>query len=228
MRFAQIITEGGNVFKGDTVDVNQADIPPTIHFLSGLVGKDLTDEWLGSTGQKPVSGDIDLAMDAKTYNKDDLVAKLSAWVTAHGGDPRKYVRKTGVSVHFLTPIGGNKNNGFCQTDFMFLPDPALAKQTMRSDPNSRFKDSHKHILLSSIAKFHGFKWSPTIGLISRVTEKLISKDPNEIAQILLGPGSSLNDIRSVESILKRINNSPDRDAEISDARDTLGRQGISI
>lgn len=228
MRFAQIITEGGNVFKGDTVDVKQADIPATVHFLSGLVGQDLTDEWLGSTGQKPVSGDIDLAMDAKTYNKDDLVAKLSTWVTAHGGDPRKYVRKTGVSVHFLTPIGGDKSRGFCQTDFMFLPDTALAKLTMRSDPTSKYKDSHKHILLSSIAKYHGFKWSPTIGLISRTTDKVISKDPNEIAQILLGPGSDQADIRSVESILKKINNSPNRDAEISDARDTLGKQGVNI
>ena len=230
MRFAQIITEGGNVFKGPlaTTDVKQADIPATIKFLSGIIGEDLSDEWLGSTGQKPVSGDLDLAMDANTHNKDDIVAKLSAWVKAHGGDPKDYVRKSGVSVHFRTPIGGDTNNGFAQTDFMFLPDKAFSKVTMRADPLSQFKDSHKHILLSSIAKFHGFKWSPTVGLISRITDKVISKDPNEIAQMLLGPGSSQADIRSVESILKRISNSPNKDAEISDARDSLSKQGVSI
>jgi len=230
MRFAQIIMEGGNVFKNNlaTQDVKQSDIPATIKFLSGIIGEDLTDEWLGSTGQKPISGDLDLAMDANTHNKDNIIAKLSAWVSAHGGDPKDYIKKSGINVHFRTPIGGDKNRGFCQTDFMFLPDVGFSKVTMRSDPTSKYKDSHKHILLSSIAKYHGFKWSPTIGLISRTTDIVISKDPNEIAQILLGPGSDQADIRSVESILKKINNSPNRDAEISDARDTLGKQGVNI
>lgn len=230
MRFAQIVMEGGNVFKNElaTIDIKQADVAPTVHFLSGVVGEDLTDEWLGSTGQKAISGDIDLSMDANTVTKDELVAKLSAWVKAHGGDPKNYVKKSGVSVHFRTPIAGDPNQGFVQTDFMFLPDVQLSKFSMRADPNSKFKDSHKHIVLSSVAKHHGLKWSPTIGLISRTTDKVLTKDPDEIATMLLGPSATRKDITSVEAIVRKLANNPEGQAALQDARDTLGREGISI
>ena len=222
--------EGGNVFKGDlaTQDIKQADIPATVDFLSSIIGEDLSDEWLGTTGQKAVSGDLDLAMDANEYSKDDVANKLSAWVKAHGGDPREYVKKTGVSVHFRTPIRGNQELGFAQTDFMFLPDKAFSKFSMRADPNSKYKDSMKHIVMSSIAKFHGLKWSPTVGLISRTTDKLVSKDPDEIARMLLGPKANQNDIRSVEAIMKKISADPDANAALADARETLGKQGVNL
>ena len=99
---------------------------------------------------------------------------------------------------------------------------------MRADPASKFKDSHKHIVLSSVAKHHGLKWSPTVGLISRTTDKLLTKDPDEIATMLLGPSATRKDITSVEAIVRKLANNPEGQAALQDARDTLGREGISI
>lgn len=230
MRFSQIIMEGGNVFKNElaTVDVKQADVMPTIKFLSGILGNDLTNEWLGSTGQKAVSGDIDLSIDEGQVTKDELVQQLGAWVRAHGGDPKNYVKKSGVSVHFRSPIAGNPELGHVQVDFMFLPDVQLSKFTMRADPASKFKDSMKHVVLSSIAKHHSMKWSPTIGLISRTTDKVLTKDPDEIATMLLGASATRKDITSVEAIVRKMAGNPEADAALADARETLGKQGINI
>lgn len=230
MRFAQIIMEGGNVFKNElaTVDIKQADVAPTVSFLADIIGHDPTGDLLGSTGKKAVSGDLDIGIDQNEITKDELAAKLSAWVKAHGGDPKDYVKKSGVSVHFRTPIRGDTELGFVQTDFMFLPDIVLSRFSMVADPNSKYKDSHKHIVLSSVAKAHGFKWSPTVGLISRTTDKLFSKDPDEIAKTLLGPSATRRDITSVEAILNKLKGNPDAGAALADARETLGKQGINI
>lgn len=222
--------EGGNVFKNElaTVDIKQADVAPTVAFLADIIGHDPTGDLMGSTGRKAVSGDLDIGIDQNEITKDELAAKLSAWVKAHGGDPKDYVKKSGVSVHFRTPIRGEADLGFVQTDFMFLPDIGLSRFSMVADPNSKYKDSHKHIVLSSIAKAHGFKWSPTIGLISRNTDKLYTKDPDEIATTLLGPSATRKDITSVEAILNKLKGNPDANAELADARETLGKQGINI
>ena len=63
----KLILEGGNVFKDAqgqplTQRINQADIPGTIRWVEGVTGiKFPQDRWLGSTGRKPSSGDLDLA-----------------------------------------------------------------------------------------------------------------------------------------------------------------------
>jgi len=56
------IKEGGNVFKDAdgvvaTKRINQTDVKPTIQWLEQLTGLPLMDNMLGSTGQKPTSGD---------------------------------------------------------------------------------------------------------------------------------------------------------------------------
>jgi hypothetical protein len=80
-----IITEGGNVFTGteyDTDDILLNDIKPTIDkFISTLSDifpkKKSTfttlsnnSNWLGSTGKKPKSGDVDLAYSSEHFFKD--------------------------------------------------------------------------------------------------------------------------------------------------------------
>ena len=54
-----------------------------------------------STGQKPTSGDLDLAVDPKTISKDDLVAKLTKWAESHGFDPKEWIRKSQELVYTL-------------------------------------------------------------------------------------------------------------------------------
>ncbi len=124
------IKEGGNVFKDAdgaiaTTRINQTDVKPTVQWLEQLTGLPLMDNMLGSTGQKPTSGDLDLAVDPKTIGKDDLVAKLTKWAESHGFDPKEWIRKSGVSVHFKAPITGREDQGYIQTDFMFVETLAI-------------------------------------------------------------------------------------------------------
>jgi hypothetical protein len=120
------LLEGGNVFKDAnkqslTRRITREEIPGTIAFLEKITGLDFTmdkDEegvpikWLGTTGRKVDSGDLDLSVDASEISKDDLVSAL-----ASAGFDKTAVKKTGDSVHLKTPINGNAENGFAQTDF---------------------------------------------------------------------------------------------------------------
>lgn len=228
------IFEGGNVFKDPkgqplTQNINQTDVKPTVAWLDQMLPNlDLLNNMLGSTGLKPTSGDLDLAIDEKKITKEQLEAILGKWALSHKLRPEDYIRKSGNSVHFRTPIIGNPRNGYVQTDFMILPNVSLSLQSMRSDPTSNFKDGHKHVLLSSIAKSQGLKWVPTTGLWSRTSNKLISSDLNEVADMLLGKGRTAKDIRSVESILAVLKTDKHRDEKIKDFQNFMSREGVDI
>ena len=130
------LKEGGNVFKDAkgqplTQRINKADIPGTVAWLEKVTGLDLTEvkdlegipvKWLGSTGKKPDSGDLDLAVDANETTKAELKGVLDAWATKNKQDPKQWTKMTGEAVHFKTPIQGDPKRGYVQTDFMFMPD----------------------------------------------------------------------------------------------------------
>jgi hypothetical protein len=162
--------------------------------------------------------------------KEELVAKLSAWCSQHGEDSTAFIRKSGISVHFKTPIGGSPERGYVQTDFMFVPNLEFAKFAMASDPHSKYRGAHKQILLSSIAKVKGYTWNPTTGLIDRATKKLVDNgdNPDHIAELLFGSGFDRTSLTSVEAVLRALENNPQREALIADARETLGRDGVEI
>ena len=80
----QILNEGGNVFKTPdgaeaTQRINKADVEPTLKWLEKITGLDHVNFMLGSTGIKPTSGDLDVAVDKEKVDKNGLVAKLKAW-----------------------------------------------------------------------------------------------------------------------------------------------------
>ena len=102
-----LIKEGGNVFKNNdkqalTQRINQTDVPTTVDWLSQLTDLDLRGEtdpdtgyperWLGSTGKKPTSGDLDLAVDANEISQQQLVAELTQWCISQKLDPKEYVK----------------------------------------------------------------------------------------------------------------------------------------
>jgi hypothetical protein len=198
------ITEGGNVFKladGNeaTQRINRADVIPTVQWLEQLTGLNLVDNMLGSTGYKETSGDLDLAVDVSKISKDVLVK---------------------------TPINGNPENGYVQTDFMF-GDPNFQRFSMTGSPEgSPFKGMHRHVLLASIAKAQGMKWSYKNGLMDRATNEVISKDPSEIAHKLFN--GSAADLASVETILAKIKNLPNYNALVADAKETLGKENVQL
>lgn len=226
----QRLLEGGNVFKGDlaTVRINRADVEPTVKWLEKVIKLPLVAHMLGTTGRKDTSGDLDIGIQADEITKDELVARLSAWCQKNKLDPRNYIKKSGVSVHLRTPIDGSGKKGFVQTDFMFLNDREFSKWAMRGDIDKKYKDAHRHILISSIAKFHGLRWSPTVGLQSRETGQVISKDPEQIADMLLGAEARREDLQSIPRILQVLSKDPNRDAMIADWVEAMQKEGIAV
>ena len=237
------INEGGNVFKDAagqplTQRINQADVMPTAQWLEQITGLDLTKDkdkrdgnpikWLGSTGRKADSGDLDMSVDAREMSKDQLVAVLTKWCNTKGVDPARYVKKSGSAVHFFTAIGGNPKNGFVQTDFMFSNKPRWTQFVLSSDPRSKYKGALRNIMMNSMAKALGYKLNQNDGIMDRATNELITDDPSMVAQMLLSPNSTIADLYSVEAILKALEADPKRAAKIADFKAHMEREGIQF
>jgi hypothetical protein len=226
------LNEGGNVFKDAqgqplTQRINQADIPATIAWVEQVTGiKFPEDRWLGSTGRKPTSGDLDLAVDLGETTKEQVAAGLTQWAVGQGLDPRDWVRKSG-EVHFKTPISGNPQKGFVQTDFMFFPDLDWGTFYYGGSEGSAFKGMNRNVLMSSIAKQAGLKVGAN-GMISRTTNQLVQggQDPDYVAQVLLGPTATRSNLKNVESIYAALATDPKRDAKLADFREYLAREGL--
>lgn len=232
------ITEGGNVFVGAdqqplTKRILKNDIAPTVKWLESITKLDLTGPaspidglpsyWLGTTGRKTDSGDLDLMVDANKISKPELIARLEKWVSAQpDASTTKYVAKSGISVHFLTPIKGNPKNGFVQTDLMFVQNPKWSQFIISAgDPTSIFKGADRFVCISSLATFFGNKITQTDGMVNRETGALVSSDPNAIAKKLLSPKATAADLISVEKMLKALETDKDRDAKLEKFRQYL-------
>ena len=227
-----ILKEGGNVFKDAsgrilTQRINQADVAPTLAWLDQMLpGLDLQNNTLGSTGRKPTSGDLDLAVDANQVSKEQLVARLTQWCQSHGFKPEDYIKKSGISVHFKTPITGNPNSGYVQTDFMFLTNVPFSKFVLSAAPDSEYSGSARNVLMNSIAKSMGYKLNQNSGIADRATNKVISDDPDRIARLLLNKQATSKDLHSVETIVAALEGDPKRDAKLADAREHFARIGV--
>ena len=227
------LLEGGNVFKDAdgnplTQRINQADVPATIAWVEKVTGVEFPQErWLGSTGRKPTSGDLDLAVDLSEVSKDQLAAHLSEFITSQGLDPRDWVRKAG-EVHLRTPIAGNPKKGFVQTDFMFFPNLDWGTFYYSQSANSNYKGMTRAILMSSIAKTLGLKIGAN-GMFSRTTNQLVpgGLDPDYVAKTIIGPGATRENLNSVENIYAALASDPNKDKKLADFRDYLAREGLT-
>jgi hypothetical protein len=224
------IDEGGNIFKGAdgvpvTQRINQTDVKPTVAWLETVTGLPLLDNMLGSTGLKPTSGDLDLAVDANSISKEDLFQQLSNYISQNGQDPKDWVRKSGISVHFKTPIAGRANTGFVQTDFMFMKKPEFSKFVLRQDQDSDYKGATRNVLMNSIAKSMGYKLNQNTGIEDRASGELISDSPDEIARLLLSPSATAADLGSVEKIVAALKTDANKEKKLADFRDHMARSG---
>jgi hypothetical protein len=234
------IFEGGNVFKDKmgvplTRRIKQGEIAGTIKWLESVTGLDLHGandpgtnypmKWLGSTGKKADSGDLDLAVELSEITKPELKAHLDTYVSGQKQDPRDFVRLSGEAVHFKTPILGDANNGFVQTDFMFMPNIDWGSFFLAGGTDSQYKGMFRNVLMSSIAKSQGLKASAK-GITSRTTDNVITMDPDRAAELLLGQNMKRGNLKNVESIYTALANHPDRDAKLKDFREYLAREGV--
>jgi len=225
---------GGNIFKGPdkvplTQRINRADVDPTLKWLENILNIPLIDYKLGTTGKKSTSGDLDIAINSDEHTKDELASILGAWVDKNHPDEKikDYVRKSGVSVHFKTPINGDPSNGFVQTDLMFGDPEYMLWSSMGEPEGSPYRAQHKHILINSIATARGYRWSGFAGLSNRETNERTT-DQREITDILLGPGNSPEDFKTFDSVLNAIKGREDYNELIAQAVDTLPKFGINV
>lgn len=228
--------------------INKEEIMPTIRWLEKITGLNFTEQtdkngipvkWLGTTGRKPSSGDLDLSVDEREINKEQLKNILAQWAQSQGitadavmntkNNRAGWIQLAGDNVHFRAPIMGDPKNGFVQADFMFSADPQWQQWSMRGGlPESPYKGMHRHILLASIARAQGLKYSYKNALLDPNTEQTITKDPNQIARALLGTGAKASDIETTEAILDKIKTRPDYQQLVQAARETLGREGVVL
>jgi hypothetical protein len=221
---ANNLFEGGNVFKTAegqpaTTRIARENVMPTVQWLEKLTGLNLVDNMLGSTGRKETSGDLDLGIDETKITKDVLIQQL-----LKRGIKAEDIKKSGDSVHVKTPILGDSSNGYVQTDFMF-GDPEFQKFALNTG-ESDYKGVHRAILLASIAKAQGMKWSYKNGLMDRDSNEIITKNPAEIAQNLINGTPA--DMASVESIVKKIKELPNYEELVKDAREAFERDKLTL
>ncbi len=231
------------------------DVGSTVAFIEKITGLDFTAEtgednkpvkWLGTTGRKESadgtfernsSGDLDLSVDLNEVSKNEVIAKLSSWCKAQGIDEanwfnigRKktdgYIKDAGDQIHFRTPINGDADNGFVQTDFMFSSTPDFQRGSMLGG-SERYPGAHRHIVLASIARARGIKYSPKFGLVNS-DNRVITDNWNVIAKLLLGQTATINDIKTVEQIIEYIKKLPNYEELIAAARETLGNYGVEL
>ena len=221
--------EGGNVFKDPkggpaTERISRENVVPTVQWLEQLTGLNLQDNMLGTTGRAATSGDLDLGVDSTKISKDILIKQLQK-----RGIKVDDIKKSGDIVHLKTPILGDPNNGFVQTDFMFSENPEFQHfYMMGGSEGSEFKGSHRNILMASLAKAQNMKFSPKHGLLDRATNELITKDANEIAVRLLGQGHTPKDLTSVETIIKAVKDRPDFDQLVVNAKEDFARDNLVL
>lgn len=227
------IYEGGNVFKDAsgralTQRINQADVKATLAWLEQLLPDlDLQNNTLGSTGIKPTSGDLDIAVDATQVTKQQLQQQLQQWAESQGFKPEDWVKKSGTAVHFLTPIAGRPDLGYVQTDFMLLTNVPFSKFVLGAMPvDSQYKGRERNVMMNSMAKSLGYKLNQTAGIADRVSNEIITDDPDRIAKLLLNPRATRQDLASVETILAALSKDSQRDAKLADFRAHMAREGI--
>jgi hypothetical protein len=227
------LLEGGNVFKDAdgravTQRINQTDVKSTLAWLEELLpGLDLQNNTLGSTGIKTTSGDLDVAVDVSQVSKEQLQAELTRWAQSQGFKPEDWVRKSGTAVHFKTPINGRPDQGFVQTDFMFLQNVPWSKFVLGAMPaDSKYKGRERNVLMNSIAKSMGYKLNQIAGIADRDTNEIITDDPDAVAKMLLNKSATRQDLASVESMLQALGDDPQRETKLADFREHMKREGL--
>jgi len=225
--FKALLMEGGNVFKDEngkeaTKRINRADVIPTVKYLEKITALNLVDNMLGTTGRKDTSGDLDLGVNEKEISKDELVSLLLNKFSKND------IKKSGNNVHLKTPINGNPKNGFVQTDFMFGDQDWLKFSMQGGRENSTFKGVDRALLMASIAKAQGLKWSYLNGLVDRETNKTLTKNPDEIAKLLLSKNATGKDLADVESIIDIIKNRKDYKDLIAQAQSDFEKKGLTL
>jgi hypothetical protein len=228
-----ILLEGGNVFP-DVVDIKKEYAKDLINSIKQLLpGFDLQFD-IGSVGYKVQSGDMDVFMDqdqvvAKFKSKDEKTAKqsLAQFVQAKGFQ----TAIKGRNVHVRMPL---PDGTFAQVDLMVIPDSADVAPWHQHGPRGSyddpaFKGSQNFILMNSIGKALGLKFDAFGGkLLRRDNNEVVARGRDDVAKILLNPNATGDDLNSVKTILRALENDPKKDAKLAQAREDAAKGLITL
>ena len=228
-----ILKEGGNVFP-DVVDIKKEYAKDLINSVKRLLpGYDLQFD-IGSVGYKIQSGDMDVFMDQdevmnKFKAKDEKTAKqsLAQFVQAKGFESAI----KGRNVHVRMPL---PDGTFAQVDLMVIPDSADVAPWHQHGPRGSyddpsFKGAQNFILMNSIGKALGLKFDAFGGkLMRRDNNEVVARSRDEVARILLNPSATGNDLYTVKTIMRALDNDPNRDAKLAQARDDATKGLITL
>ena len=248
-----ILKEGGNIFKTEQGPITQRiatkDVQASIDFIEKITGLTFDEEdWLGTTVkkndpdgefEKNSSGDLDLNTDANKVSKEQLIAKLSAWLKSQGipedeimNVGRKktdgWIHNAGDQIHFRTPIAGSDKNGYVQTDFMFTNNPDFQRGAKRGG-TAQFGGKDRAILLSAIARGRGLKFSPKFGLVDpNKGDEVVADTWDKIAPVLLGKGAKEADTHTVETMLAKLKGDPNYEELIAPWKEAMEKAGKEV
>jgi hypothetical protein len=228
-----ILLEGGNVFP-DVVDIKREYAKDLINSVKQLLpGYDLQFD-IGSVGYKIQSGDMDVFMDQdevvnKFKTKDEKAAKqsLAQFIQAKGFQ----TSIKGRNVHVRMPL---PDGTFAQVDLMVIPDSSAVAPWHQHGPRGSYEDpafkgSQNFILMNSIGKALGLKFDAFGGkLMRRDNNEVVGRSRDEVAKILLNPNASGNDLNSVKTILKALENDPKKDAKLAQAREDAAKGILTL
>ena len=234
MRYREIITEAKLTLFPGAVPFDQVSVTPV---MQKAVEKILAPLKLkiypigSSASPRPgrQSGDYDVQIDEKQLAQslgatDGKSARqaLDDFIQKQGFA----VKKTGITVHVAIPL----KSGLHQADIEVVADAENIHQLHRHviPDNSPFKGVNKQQLLSKLAKDRMMMYSAWQGLFHRDAAgkkaDFITNNPDQIAGLLLGDGSTGKDLASVESILKKL---PDADNVLQHMRSDPNWQEIN-
>jgi hypothetical protein len=107
-------------------------------------------------------------------------------------------------------------------------DPAWLKWSLRGETTEGFKGSHRHILMSNLAKSRGFRWSPNSGVMTRDTGLVLTSNPEAVAGYLLDRDATIKDLDNIDSIMHYVMKKPNWEQNIAEAEETLSHDGFSL
>jgi hypothetical protein len=111
---------------------------------------------------------------------------------------------------------------------MFFPNLDWGTFYYAGGDDSNYKGMNRNVLMSSVAKHLGLKVGAN-GMFSRSSNQLVpgGMDPDYVAQTLLGPTATKENLKNVESIYSALANDQQRDAKLADFREYLKSQGLN-
>ena len=251
-----ILSEGGNVFKTEPEKeliasrIATPDVDPTIKWLEKVIGFEIDEQdLLGTTGKKEhpsgkfelnSSGDLDINIDQNKVSKQDIINKLTVWCKSQGivdadimnkGRSKQdgWIHNAGDQVHFRTPIKGDANNGFVQTDFMFSLKPDYQRGAKRGG-TEEYGGALRAMLLASLARGRGYKMSPKFGIVDPNNgDEVVADTWDKIAVLLLGEGATEKDTHTVESMIAFLRaNEPNYEELVAQFEFQLEKEGKKL